>query len=128
MRALTRQRCKKGTVRRALLEAMFECERLGVHGSEVVAQDLGLCAQLCRVIRENSGSDWHKADGEIHAIFRIWPKFSGNPRFPVPMKGIEASAAYYLATSSEMWYQGQYAEDRRELCRHVAAEIRKLLE
>lgn len=130
MRELTRQRCKKGTLRRALLEAMFEAERLGVHGAAPYNATFGMCAAVSRAVRLNSGKEWLDIQPIVYHIFELWPKYSGFANsYPVPGPNRQAADdAYREASKDSMWFSGQYAEDRRELCRWVASELRVILE
>lgn len=101
--------------------------------------DYGICYQIDEVY-ENYMTDEliSKWDGliNLYDIYGSWDKFSGRHCYPVPapecedgVEGVtcpEAMYDYYSYNDLNMW-EGDYGDLRKDLCRHIAKEIEKLI-
>lgn len=99
----------------------------------------GLCSQIdvvCSVYMTNEFIfKWDELI-EIEEIYESWDKFSGRHRYPVPapegedaVDGITCPEEVYQDYGEynlNMW-KGAYGDLRKELCQHVANELRKLI-
>jgi hypothetical protein len=99
----------------------------------------GLCSQIDEVY-ENYMTDefiskWDTLV-EMDNIYASWDKFSGRHCYPVPAPICEDAVEditcpegmydYYIDHNLDMW-EGAYGDLRKDLCRHVANELRKLV-
>jgi len=63
----------------------------------------------------------------IH-LAKSWDKYSGDAHYPVPHPSKNSYAAYYGGFYNGcLWGNSEYAENRRELCHHIADEIEEML-
>ena len=87
----------------------------------------GLCCEI-NVLTHKLCCDGIESHMELS--YKSWPKWSTSVSYPVPspFEGGEdaAEVMYYFANSDAKWRTGQYAEDRKDLCRHVANYLENL--
>ena len=90
--------------------------------------DFTSCAGIC----SNVDRAWDLLDSydlcpitELHALFRTWPKYSGDPDYPVPSANKDWSAQEQYGRVMDMW-EGAYGELRIELLDHCISELEKL--
>jgi hypothetical protein len=101
--------------------------------------DYGLCSQIDDVYDLYMTDEFiYKWDPlvQMDNIYASWDKFSGKYCYPVPTPacedGIEGITCpeemydYYINNDLNMW-EGDYGDLRKDLCRHVANELRKLV-
>jgi hypothetical protein len=129
---LTRRRFKKGTYKRGLFEAMLMCEGLADGTEQPMQYSLGLCHHVLKCMCERadviSGTKQRASVcAELDLAFMSWVKFSGSIGFPVPGEGEESPGTTYY-NRPNLWDESEYGNNRRDLCRHVAAAFRKILE
>lgn len=100
----------------------------------------GLCSQIERTyddcMTDEFISKWDNNLIEMDDIYKSWDKFSGRHGYPVPTPACEDGVEditcpegmyhHYINNDLNMW-EGAYGELRKDLCRHVANELSKLL-
>ena len=62
--------------------------------------------------------------------FKTWPKYSGNPNFPVPCithpdSQWEADQSYQRSNRTAAMWSGPYGEQRVELLDHIIADVER---
>lgn len=73
---------------------------------------------ICDLVYEEFGV-WSE---QLYKYFKTWPDYSGITVFPVPMRGETPNHAF--RSRRDEW-TGRYGQKRRDLCRHIAREMRK---
>ena len=78
---------------------------------------------ICYLLEHNT--NWHNVRRKydlpnLYACFREWPKYSGNPAWPVPHKKLNPSLAYNILL---LWV-GKYGRSRRDLALWLAKRLR----
>ena len=85
---------------------------------------VGICSNVNRALYmlELYGVSHNK---ELGKLFKTWPKYSGDPDYPVPcpVNDFSAQEAYNLAGG--MW-DGKYGELRVQLLNHCIQELEKV--
>lgn len=102
---------------------------------EPFMREYGICAQMEIVYRDCMADDFMKycqSSIDINKIYRSWDKFSGSTYYPVPVPESEYGYYcpdtifdYYFEMEFDMW-EGDYGNLRKELCSHIANELKKL--
>lgn len=81
-----------------------------------VFEDAGIC---CELFTKFDTSNRH-----LYNIFKLWPKFSGQFGHPI---GLDLNNPFKLymdaCSSSTMWGESAYTDQRRELCDFMADTI-----
>lgn len=99
--------------------------------------ECGLCSQIDGVyvdyMTDAFIAEWDELI-EMDDIYKSWDKFSGRHCYPVPAPECEEFTTcpevrydHYLSNNLNMW-EGEYGNLRKDLCRHVAKELSKLLQ
>lgn len=85
---------------------------------------VGICSNVNRALYK---LDLHGVDHstELYALFKTWPKYSGNSDYPVPSLYKDLSAEQQYGIAFNMW-AGAYGELRVELLNHCISELEKL--
>ena len=79
---------------------------------------LGICANLDIAINCKD-IDWYFV---VECAARSWPRYSGNPSYPVPAVSYLTPKA---AFEEEALWEGVYGELRRDLCKHIANYLKE---
>ena len=87
-------------------------EKLG--GGEIQPDDVD--SGICYALFDRFGSEMPTY------TFKSWPKFTGNLLYPVPLEDEDPKMAYDY---KDLWSNDDYGDNRRELCLHIASELRK---
>ena len=95
-------------------------ESLGNGEKDPARRHLGICVEL----QEFLGGDlWREIKPDIRTVFTLWPKYSGDIKYPVRHSRLSPSEAYGLV--DDLWdVSTQYGRDRRELALFLADTIR----
>jgi hypothetical protein len=81
----------------------------------------GICEQLVGICDANIIKMCRRAT-------KTWVKFSGDIMYPVPAKQkFWSRKKFRESTAAEKWEIGRYAEDRLELCLHIADTLEEIL-
>lgn len=65
----------------------------------------------------------------LHALFRIWPEYSGDYNFPVKLKSINEEAYFIYCGSSLMWHPKTiYGAARRRLWAFCLSVLEEMVE
>lgn len=102
--------------------------------------EFGLCSQIDDIYGDYMTDEFI---GECYDLidmddlYASWDKFSGRHCYPVPAPICEDAVEditcpegvydYYMNNDLNMW-EGAYGDLRKDLCLHVANELRKLIE
>ena len=92
--------------------------RLGKCELLIADPECGICDELLHVFPE------FVDDIPLFFYFESWDKFSGD--FKYPIKGFPSSSPRetYIITSDK-WADDEYGDLRRDLCLHIAEEMKK---
>ena len=89
----------------------------------------GLCCEIYDFTQPLNYS-YSEFSLRIMDSYKSWPKWSGDSNYPIASQisknKCAAGPAYYAADADEMWFAGKYAEDRKELCLHIADYLENL--
>lgn len=87
-------------------------------------ESVGICSNVNRVL---DMLDLYvlSPNTELAKLFKTWPKYSGNPGYPVPCPDNDFSAGEIYYITAVMW-EGAYGELRVELLNHCISELEKL--
>lgn len=78
-------------------------------------KNIGICNQILdRLPSSLSNREFTNAVDTLDALMRQWPKYSGDPEFPVPHPSKEASEAY-LGCADKWSKRSAYGRARWEL-------------
>lgn len=115
------------STKQKLLDILLHTDSL-VKNNEVT--DVGICVYIGKLCKGDF-TDIKEARELFRTIARTWEYCLANCEYLVPAsrdnKDIkEAENAYWsVDTAKEMWYEGEYAELRRELLAYVIKELSK---
>lgn len=80
---------------------------------------------ICQNVDRNILIDLGGYANCLTELFKSWPKYSGNPSYPVPLPGYEYPDNAY--NDIDMLWEGAYGDLRRELLDHCISELKKEL-
>lgn len=93
----------------------------------------GICHQVdCLFDERFLSTDMLRNFPSLECHFKSWGCYSGSLNYPVPSTGgssHQTSGSFYasmLSCEGDMWI-GDYGDLRKDLCRHIAKQIEKLI-
>ncbi|BAM63056.1 hypothetical protein ETP1_005 [Edwardsiella phage ETP-1] len=104
-----------------LLIALTDIEQTLARGA--LPTEGGNATGLCKAVLDRHGSP-----RLLTTMMMDWPKYSGNPAYPIPScRGKSAREEYQQATERGMWFGTKYAELRRELLAYLIKELQNAI-